>query len=107
MTVENDRVDKREASEVAEAALADLRALSYDQLVARFLDEDRESVSVMQEVVGPSGTRYQVVLEGWYDDASHGPVRISAAVDDGGFWAAMKPLCRDFIRAPDGYVIGE
>ena len=58
------------------------------------------------EFRGASSATYQVEVEVRWDDRSGGAVRILGSIDDGG-WRAFKPLCDDFIMAPDGTFVGE
>jgi hypothetical protein len=94
-------MDKAEALAVAEAALCDLRSVSYNVLVERFLDQPQT-----HEVVGASGVTYQVELQAFWDRGVGGDLRVSANVDDGG-WRAFRPLTTDFIIASDGSFVGE
>jgi hypothetical protein len=94
-------MDRAEAFSVAEAELKELRRTTYSQLVERLLDK-QESV----ERVGASGARYAVEIQAFWDDKPNGNLRVSTAVDDGG-WRAFVPLVVDFIRAPDGSFVGE
>jgi hypothetical protein len=55
-------VDKDEAKRVADARLDELRALIYEELVVRFLDRQETT-----EVVGRSGTRYQLEIQAILD----------------------------------------
>ncbi len=71
-------VDEVEALEVLRA-LAALRERSYQELVERLLDREETL-----EVVGPSGTRYQVELQGLWDARSDDILRVLGCVDDGG-----------------------
>ncbi len=56
------------------------------------------------ELVGASGTKYQVQVQAFWDLKPY--VRVRGAIDDGG-WRAFMPLVEDFIRAPDGAFVGE
>jgi hypothetical protein len=93
-------MNKAEAREVLAAAIERLRSTPRDSLL-RLIDE-----SVNYEVTGPSGTVYQVELEAWWDDRPSENLRVVVAVDDEG-WSAFKPICDDFIVAPDGSFVGE
>jgi hypothetical protein len=81
--------------------LTQLRAETYESLVERLLDK-RETF----ELVGASGTHYQVVLQAFWDDKLQGHIRVVAAIDDGG-WRAFLPITDDFILLPDGSFMGE
>jgi hypothetical protein len=58
------------------------------------------------ERVSPSGAIYQIEMEVFFDDNSRSTLRVSGAIDDGG-WRAFSPLCDNFLMAPDGSFIGE
>jgi hypothetical protein len=78
-----------------------LRQLSYRQLVERLLDREETL-----EVLGASGSRYQVELQSVWDARPNDVLRIPGSVDDGG-WRAFAPLTDDFLIAPDGSFVGE
>jgi hypothetical protein len=92
-------MDTAEARQLLAAKLAELRQLSYGDLL-RY----REPVCV--EVTGPSGVVYQVEVEAFWDDRKRRDLRVLASIDDGG-WRAFSPLCDDFIIATDGSFVGE
>jgi hypothetical protein len=94
-------MDKREALELAEVTASQLRREPYERLVDRLLDEPE-----VMEVVGASGTAYQVEALAFWDSGKAGNLRVIVAIDDGGL-RAFKPLTTDFIMAPDGSFIGE
>ncbi len=94
-------VDKVEARAVLAAEMESLRQLSYQQLVERLLDREETL-----EVLGASGTRYQIELQGVWDARPNDVLRILGSVDDGG-WSAFVPLADDFLIAPDGSFVGE
>ena len=58
------------------------------------------------EVVGPSGSQYQVEITGFWDDRKAGNLRVIVTIDDGG-WRAFMPLTTGFIVGPDGSFVGE
>jgi hypothetical protein len=91
-------VDTREAREILNDEIVKLRIRSYDDLRARLLGEF--------EVVGASGTRYQVELEAVWDSGKNGPLRVFVQIDDGG-WRAFRPMSDSFIIAPDGSFVGD
>jgi len=95
-------VDRAEAEEVVRAELAKLRAATYSELVERLLDK-QESF----ERVGPSGVRYTIELDAFWDDRPSENLRVIAMVDDGSRRAFRRPLSDSFIRAPDDSFIGE
>jgi hypothetical protein len=94
-------VDKHEARAILAEQISTLRRRSYEGLRASLLND-----SETFEVVGASGTTYQVELQAHWDSGKDGPLRIFALIDDGG-WRSFKPLSEDFIVAPDGSFVGE
>ena len=94
-------MDSVEAKAVLGAELTKLRALSYTDLVERLLDRHETF-----EVAGPSGVRYQIELQAFWDDKPGRNLRVVAAIDDGG-WRAFVPVTDDFILAPDGSFVGD
>jgi hypothetical protein len=94
-------VDKKEARQILSEEIAKLRKLSYGELRESLL---RESETF--EVVGASGTRYQVETEAFWDSGAEGPLRVLALIDDGG-WRSFAPMSESFIVAPDGSFVDE
>ncbi|HEU4450134.1 MAG TPA: hypothetical protein VFR63_09185 [Gaiellaceae bacterium] len=94
-------MDDDEARRILRDEVSKLRAQSYAELRDALLDSPRTF-----EVVGESGTRYQVEAEAIWDGGRGGDLRVLAAVDDGG-WRALKPLTESFIVASDGSFVGE
>jgi hypothetical protein len=94
-------VDKVEARKVLGTQLSSLRELSYQELVARLLDREETL-----EVAGPSGTLYQLELQGLWDTRQKDVLRVVGSVDDGG-WSAFDPLTDSFLVAPDGSSVSE
>jgi hypothetical protein len=74
------------AGEIAQAIIHSLRTKSYQDLVTGYLD-----AHVHSEVLGDSGTEYQVEIDAIWDGREGGNVRVVVAVDDGG-WSAISPL---------------
>jgi hypothetical protein len=75
--------------------------MSYDDLVARFIGQPPEHVTPD----APSDARYFVKVQGFWNKGTPGTPPVAAFSDDG--WRAFKPLCNDFIRAPDDSFVGE
>jgi hypothetical protein len=94
-------VDKDEARRLALARIAELRQLGWSELRDRYLQRP-ETV----EVGGPSGTRYQVETQAFWDRGTEGDLRVMVSVDDGG-WRAFVPLGESFILARNGSFVGE
>lgn len=55
---------------------------------------------------GPSGVKYQLEFEAFWDGEKGGPIRVMASIDDMGC-RAFAPLSKSFIMAPDGAFVGE
>ena len=58
------------------------------------------------EVVEASGVRYQVEVQGVWDNKDETNLRVIVSVDDRGL-RAIAPITDDFIVASDGSFIGE
>ena len=93
-------MDNQEAKEMLAKKLADYRRLSYADLAAKIGEID------CLEITGPSGAKYQIEIQFFWDDRPDGDVRVMGGIDDGGLRAFM-PLCDDFIISPDGRFVGE
>ncbi len=95
-------MDKREARDLLAKELERYRTQTWEQL-QRLLKTSESS-----EVKGRSGTTYQIKIHACWDDwGSGGDLRVMGGIDDGSLWRAMRPLCDDFIMAPDGSLVGE
>lgn len=90
-------MDKDEARQVARERLEELRRQPYDELLELHEHEER---------TGASGVEYQLEVRSFPDDKSSGNLRVTVAIDDGG-WRAFAPLSDSFIVAPDGSFVGE
>lgn len=93
-------MNEDEAKAILEQELDEYRRRPYSKLLC--LVESGETV----ERRSPSGVTYQVEVQVFFDDESRLNLRVAGAIDDGG-WRAFKPLCDDFIIAPDGTFVGE
>lgn len=87
-------MDSTQASQILESELARYKALSYAELL-NIMGQPRTS-----EVNVPSGEKYQIEVDVFWDDAQEGALRVLGSIDDGG-WRALAPLCRDFIMVSD------
>jgi len=92
-------MDKREAKELLDSELGKYRTRPYEELLPLRGEPD------VYSFVGPSGKRYQVEVQAFWDSGRPGNLRVMASIDDGGL-SAFRPLCKDFIIAPDGTFIG-
>lgn len=89
-----------EARSILGQELSRYRQRSYSDLLS--LVDRIETL----EYASPSGVTYQIEMQVFFDDQSRGTLHIIGAIDDGR-WRAFKPLCDDFIMAPDGSFVGE
>ncbi len=90
----------KEARKILSEVISDLRKFSYEEL-ARLRGEPE-----IREIVGDSGTKYQLEITVFIDDPRVQSLRVSVGIDDGG-WRALFPVTVSFIIAPDGSFIGE
>lgn len=93
-------MDKAEALTVLRQRLEPYRGRTYAELLP-LLEE-----AVSFEVVGPSGTAYQVEIDAVWDGEPGKDLRVFGRIDDGG-WRALAPLTSDFIISPEGSFVGE
>ena len=96
-------MDVNEAGSILQQQIRLLRQKSYSEL-KEFVDH-----RVIQdlEIVGASGTRYQVEVEAFWDTKKRDNIRVLASIDDGRIRTFIHPLTRSFIKAPDGSFVGE
>ena len=95
-------MDKAEARKLQADKITALRQMPYDELHTWAESGKVET----EDVSGPSGRSYQLEIQAWWDNRKGGDVRVMVSIDDGG-WRAFKPLCDDFIMAPDGSFVDE
>ena len=93
-------MNREEALALLNAKLDKYRKMSYEDLAAKVGDEE------FPEVVGESGTKYQIETQIRWDHKPGGDVRVMGCIDDGG-WRAFKPLCNDLIVSPESETPGE
>ncbi len=87
-------MNNTEAFQLLDQRLAELERQPYHVLVRRI------GTSITEQVVGESGTRYQVEYSFMWDGRPGGAVRVIGSIDDGG-WRALVPLSRGFFKSPD------
>lgn len=95
--VRSRKMDRAEALSVLDRALSRYQAESHTEL--KRLVKKSEGVSM----AGASGVEYQVKVRAAWEAGQNGPLRVFAAVDDGG-WRALLPVSRAFIVTPEGKV---
>jgi hypothetical protein len=93
-------VNKDEAKRIADVRLGELRRLTDEELVRRFLGRQETS-----EVVGKTGTRYQLEIQAVTASRENENLRVMVSVDDGGR-RSFAPLTEDFIITPAGSFVG-
>ena len=93
-------MDREEATSILARQLMPYRAIPYAQLATLI------GTVETAEITAPSGTRYQLEFEIFWDSEPKGDIRVLGSIDDGGLWAFF-PLSLDFIVAPDGTLVGE
>ena len=87
-------MDRAEAKLILAKELTEFAARPYDYLVASINHTD------VKNVVGDSGTNYQIEINVFWDSKPDGNLRIMASIDDGG-WRAFVPLTDSLIMKPD------
>jgi len=93
-------VNREEAKSLLEGQLLPYRSLGYERLLRLLKKQD------VFEVVGASGTVYQLEIQAAWDGRKGGDLRVMASIDDRG-WRAFVPLTSDFIIRPDGTFASE
>lgn len=91
-------MDRAEAKLILATELAEFAARPYDKVMASLKHTD------VKNVVGDSGTNYQIEINVFWDSKPDGNLRIMASVDDGG-WHAFIPVTDSFIMKPDGTLL--
>ena len=94
-------MDREEALNLLNAKLDDYRKMSYADLAAKIGHEE------FPEVVGPSGTEYQIEIHVIWDHKPDGDVRVMGTIDDGTLRGAFRPVCEDLIVRPDRLATSE
>ena len=95
-------MNRQEATSIVEERLGPFRKRSYAEL-QRMVDGRTVEAG---EAAGPSGTKYQIEIQAFWDDKPGANIRVRSCIDNGG-WRAFFPLTRDFIMTPTGSFIGE
>ena len=85
-------------SNILNAKLDDYHRMTCADLAAKIGYEE------FPEVVGPSGTEYQIEIQIRWDNRPGGDVRVMGTIDDGTFRGAFKPVCEDLLVRPDDHV---
>jgi hypothetical protein len=90
-------MNREEALSLLDVSLDQYRKMSYADLSAKIGHEE------FPEVVGASGTAYQIEIQIRWDHKPGGDVRVMGTIDDGTFRGAFKPVCSDLIVRPDDH----
>lgn len=86
-------MDNIEAREILTGRLNELRELPYNRLL-KYLDHIETP-----QITGKSGKKYFLEIHADWDDHPKGTIRVSVAIDDGG-WRALIPMTEDFLITP-------
>ncbi len=89
-------MNREEALGLLNVKLNDYRRMTHAELAAKVGEED------ISEVVGPSGTAYQIEILVTWDHKPNGDVRVLGSIDDGTLRGAFKPVCGDFLVSGEG-----
>ena len=95
-------MDRIETRSILSDHLNHYRLRSYTDL-AGWVSEGRIDTA---EIVAPSGARYQIEIQFFWDNRPNRNVRVMGAIDDGGE-RAFFPLTDSFILSPEGQFVGE
>ena len=95
-------MNTKEARSTLSECLSGFRLRSYAELADFVLDHRVET----QEFVAPSGARYQIELQFFWDSQPGGDVRVVGSIGDGGL-RAFFPMTDSFIVSPEGRFVGE
>ncbi len=93
-------MNRPEAERIANEVASRYRSRPREELLRCLNDQD------VSEVVAPSGNRYQIEVQAFWDGRNGNDLRVRIAIDDFGL-SAFHPLIVDFIVAPDGRFVGE
>ena len=96
-------MDTKEARSILAKHLARYRSRSY----AALADLIREGRVETAEEVLPSGSRYQIEIQFFWDDKPDGSARVLGCIDDGRGMRAFFPLTDSFILSSAGTFVGE
>jgi hypothetical protein len=95
-------MNKKEARSILSEHLIGYRSRAYAELASWVSERQIDT----PEVVGPSGTRYYIEIQFFWDDRPDGNVRVIGSIDDGGIRAFL-PITDSFILSPEGRFVGE
>jgi hypothetical protein len=82
-----------EGASILADRLAGYRARPHDELTGLLL------APIAEEIKGPSGKRYQMIVQASWTGTPGGELRVIAGVDDRG-WQLFNPLTDSFLSRP-------
>ncbi len=91
-----------EASKILQEQVSRMRNIPYSEL--KHLVTNR--LIQTPDINGPSGVKYYLEIEAFWDGLPDGNIRLIVSIDDAGT-RAYHPLTQDFIKAPDDSFVGE
>jgi hypothetical protein len=89
-------MDKREAQDLLQEYLLDLKSRSYQEWKTLI----GESAHV--EKKGPSGATYQIEWNAFWDSQAGGDIRVLVSIDDGSLARFIVPLTTSLLISPEG-----
>ena len=94
-------MNKQEAKAIASKSLESYRNRKYDELVKLI-----KEAPIIFQVRGESDVLYNLEIQVFWDDKAQGNIRVTCAIDDGG-WRAYFPMSDSFIKSPNNDFVGE
>lgn len=85
-------MNSEEARTILRSKIAEYSKLAHAHLKAKIGQDEHF------EVIGATGTVYQVEVQVFWDAKPSGNIRVLVSIDDGGL-RAFKPICEDFLSA--------
>ena len=89
-------MDKREARQLLEEFVAELKSRSYQEWQILIGEE------AVVERNGPSGVTYQIEWNAFWDARAGGDIRVMVSIDDGSLARFIVPLTTSFLISPEG-----
>ena len=108
MRIASKAIDEAEARDLLRKELELFRRVPYSELADRADRAYNEDTCEHLEVVGPSGSEYQIQIQFFWDDRGRTQnIRVMGSIDNGYAPSVIMPLCNDFIIGPGGHFVGE
>jgi len=92
-------MDKREARQLLEEFVAELKSRSYQEWQILIGEE------AVVERNGPSGVTYQIEWNAFWDARAGGDIRVMVSIDDGSLARFIVPLTTSFLITSEGALI--